>query len=80
MFYLVILIAFLPITLIAQTLDSDGDGAPDVIDAYPFNPFKDTDDWGQKVDSYPEAFTSADISELNREGLLENINLAANYF
>ena len=80
MFYLVILIAFLPITLIAQTLDSDGDGTPDVSDAYPFNPFKDTDDWGQKVDSYPEAFTSADISELNREGLVENINLAANYF
>jgi hypothetical protein len=80
MFYLVILMVFLPKTLIAQTLDSDGDGTPDVSDVYPFNPFKDTDDWGQKVDGYPEVFTSADISELNREGLVENINLAANYF
>tara|TARA_B110000977_G_scaffold40851_1_gene55022 strand:- start:809 stop:2323 length:1515 start_codon:yes stop_codon:yes gene_type:complete len=60
--------------------DSDGDCVSDASDFYPFNPFKSTDDWGQKVDGYPEVFTSADISDLNREGLVENINLAANYF
>ena len=65
---------------IAQNVDSDGDSIPDVIDFYPFNPFKSTDDWGQSVESYPQAFVAKDISTLNREGLVKDLRLAVKYF
>ena len=65
---------------LAQGVDSDGDSIPDVTDVYPFNPFKSTDDWGQTVENYPEAFVANDISELNREGLAKDLRLAVKYF
>ena len=64
----------------AQGVDSDGDGTPDVTDFYPFNSFKSIDDWGQMVESYPEVFVARDVSELNKEGLIRDLKLAANYF
>ena len=48
----IIVIAFLLLSAVAamaQGIDSDGDGTPDVTDYFPFNPFKTTDDWGQNV-------------------------------
>ena len=59
---------------------SDGDGTPDVTDYFPFNPFKTTDDWGQNVETYPELFVAPDISELNKNGLQADLNLAVKYF
>ena len=64
----------------AQGVDSDGDGTPDVTDFYPFNSFKSIDDWGQTVESYPEVFVARDVSEVNKEGLIRDLKLAANYF
>lgn len=49
-------------------------------DHYPFNPFKNADDWGQNVETYPEVFVTSDVSELNKEGLIRDLKLAANYF
>ena len=58
-------------------LDSDADGEPDASDAYPYNPFKKNDDWGQNVASYPLVFTASDITQTNRQGLIKDLNLAA---
>jgi hypothetical protein len=60
--------------------DSDGDCEPDSSDVYPFNPFKKIDDWGKKVDRYPQVFAASDISAINREGLIGDLKLAADYF
>ncbi len=60
--------------------DYDGDSVADDIDYYPYNPFKTIDDWGQKVDQYPIVFTANDISDLNRQGIIEDLKLAADYF
>ena len=76
-----ILLPLFPLSLLqTQGIDSDGDGTPDVTDFYPFNSFKSRDDWGQKVESYPEVFVARDVSELNKEGLIGDLKLAANYF
>ena len=78
-----IIIAFLLLPVVAamaQGIDSDKDGAPDVTDYYPFNPFKTTDDWGQNVETYPELFVAPDVSELNKNGLQADLNLAVKYF
>ena len=78
---IIILCLLLPaLPALAQGVDSDGDGILDVTDVYPFNPFKSTDDWGQTVESYPEAFVANDISELNRGGLAKDLRLAVKYF
>lgn len=60
--------------------DSDGDCVSDASDFYPFNPFKSNDDWGLKVDSYPKAFFSSDVTDLNRKGLIDDLKFAADYF
>lgn len=79
----IIVIAFLLLSAVAamaQGIDSDGDGTPDVTDYFPFNPFKTTDDWGQNVETYPELFVAPDILELNKNGLQADLNLAVKYF
>lgn len=75
------LLSFYPlVNLQAQGVDSDNDGTPDAADYYPYNPFKDKDDWGQTVETYPEVFVASDVSERNKDGLVRDLRLAANYF
>ena len=61
-------------------LDTDGDGVIDSEDYLPLNPTLTYDDWGEFKDEYAEVFFSSDISDLNVQGMTNDLEMFQDYF
>jgi len=66
--------------LFELVVDSDGDGVADSEDYLPYNPYKTYDDWGEFKDEYADVFYSSDISELNVQGMMKDIEMAQDIY